>query len=447
MSQAAAPFANPFDAVSGLRIELPEGAELPRWTLVRRARRATQPVDIPARVDKGLRDVAAAVPGGLRGRRVAVAAGSRGITDVACVVRATVRALRDLGADPFVVPAMGSHGSSDASGQAEVLGDLGISEQTVEAPVRATMETAVVGVTATGMPVHLDRHVAESDGVVVVNRVKPHTDFTGDFGSGLAKMAVIGLGNAAGAALVHAAGSAELPRRIREGVDVLRESGLLLGGVAIVEDGTTTAHVQVVPGSGIGGPAEGALLDRAQDLHGHLPFDQIDVLVVDAMGKDISGSGMDTNVIGRFWIPGVEEPPGPRIDVVTVHDLTHPSHGNASGIGLADLVPFRILQTIDLEATYLNAITSGTGGLRRSRIPMALPTDGDVVHAAVTMSAQPDPARARIVRIRSTLHTDEILVSEPLMAQVRADASLETVGAPLPVSFGARGELPPWPSS
>ena len=435
-----------FAAVAGLDVELPGESRLPPWTLVRRRHQPTGRVDVAARVRAGIGELAAGAADGLTGARIAVAAGSRGIVDIAEVVASTVRALRDCGADPFVVPAMGSHGSSEAAGQVAVLADLGITEEAVGAPIHATMETVVVGTTASGVPVHLDRIAAGADGVVVVNRIKPHTDFLGDFGSGLAKMSVIGLGNAAGATTAHAAGSAQLPRRIREAADVLRKSGILLGGVGIIEDSAgSIAHIEVVPAGDIGGEAERKLLERAHHLHGQLPFGNVDVLVVDAMGKDISGCGMDTNVLGRFWIPGVDEPAGPHIAAVTVHRLTDASHGNASGIGMADLIPFRLLDSVDLHATYLNAMTSGTGGLRRSRMPMALPTDRDVLHAAVRMCGQPDPELARIVRIRSTLHTDLLLVSEPLLPEVAADSTLEVLGEPTPVMFGPTGELPPWP--
>lgn len=439
--------ANPFTSVADLHVSLPEGAALPRLSHVRRVREVPVPIDVASLVSEGVRRLAAERPGGLVGARIAVGVGSRGIAGIAEVVACTVQALRLCGAEPFIVPAMGSHGSSEADGQVEVLADLGVTEESVGAAVVATMETVVVGTTASGAPVHLDRAAAAGDGVVVVNRVKPHTDFSGGFGSGLAKMSVIGLGNARGATVTHAAGSAALPRRIRESVAVLRDAGILLGGVGILEDASgRLAQIEVVPASGIGGDAERSLLEKAHGLHGFLPFDDLDVLIVDAMGKNISGCGMDTNVLGRFWVPGVDEPAAPRIAAVTVHRLTEESHGNASGIGLADVVPFRLLDSVDLHATYLNAMTSGTGGLRRSRIPIALPTDRDVVLAALRMCGRSDPARARVVRMRSTLHTDELLVSDALLAEVASDPGLQVIGQAQPFVFGDAGELSPWPS-
>lgn len=433
------------EAVSDMRVDLPDGAELPRWVLVRRRSAPPAEVDFDAVVGSGIRDLADGL-GGLAGRRIAVGVGSRGIRDVAAVVAATVAALREQGAEPFVVPAMGSHGSSQASGQAMVLADLGVTEEALGVPVTATMDTVVLGRTRSGVLVHLDAAVATADGVIVVNRVKPHTDFAGDFGSGLAKMAAIGLGNITGATVVHADGSAELPRVITEFVEVLRDAGVLLGGVAIVEDVLgRTAEVAVVTAEGVAGDHERRLVARARSLHGRLPFGDLDVLVVDTMGKEISGAGMDTNVLGRFWIPGVPEPAGPHIAVVTVHQLTAASHGNASGLGLADLVPAGLMSNVDLAATYLNALASGTGGLRRTRLPIVLPTDRDVVHAAARMCGRRTIEDIRLVRVLSTLHLGEMLVSEPLLDEVSDDPSLEVVDEPRPVVFGPQGELPAWP--
>lgn len=445
MSQAPAATLTPLlDQVADLHVPLPEGVTLPRWVRARVPPAPRSRVDIDDVVGRGIAQLGRE-QGGLAGRRVAVGVGSRGVRDVAALVRATVRALQDAGAEPFIVPAMGSHGSSQAEGQAQVLADYGVTAETMGVPVRATMETVEVGRTQGGVPVRVDRFVVESDGAIVVNRVKPHTDFAGDFGSGLAKMAAIGLGNIDGATLVHADGSAELPRVISEWVDVMREKDLLRGGVAVVEDEAGhSAHVEVVAPSGVAGPAEEALLRRAHELHGHLPFDHLDVLLVDRMGKDVSGAGMDTNVIGRFWVPGVQEPEG-MLDArtVCVFELTPASHGNASGLGMADMIPRRLADQVDLRATYINSLTSSTGGVRRSRFPMVLPTDRDVVHAAARMCGRRDLSRLRLVRIESTLQVGQMLITEALVDEAQ-DKGLEIVGDAEPISFTTDGRLASW---
>ncbi|WP_153396763.1 nickel pincer cofactor-dependent isomerase, group 22 [Ornithinicoccus halotolerans] len=433
------------DPVADLHVDLPDGASLPPWALVRRKARPEADVDVDGVVGPGIAALAESL-GGLTGKRIAVGAGSRGIRDVATVVGATVRALQAVGAEPFIVPAMGSHGSSEAAGQAQVLADYGITEDTMGVPVVATIETIELGQTASGVTVRLDRAVSQGDGVILVNRVKPHTDFAGDFGSGLAKMSAIGLGNISGATLTHADGSAELPRVISEISQVMKDKGVLLGGVAIVEDELgRTAHVEVVPPAGIAGDQERQLLERARSLHGHLPFEDLDLLVVDEMGKNVSGAGMDTNVIGRFWVPRVPEPAGPHISAITVHSLTEESHGNASGLGLADVIPMRMAAQLDLRASWINALTSSTGGLRRSRTPMVLPTDRDVVHAAARMSGRRDLSALRMARVVNTLQLGKMMVSEPLLAELAGHDDLEVVGDPVPVEFTAEGGLPAWP--
>jgi hypothetical protein len=428
-----------FAAVEGLRL----AGEVSDVVPVRRTRTGQPTVD----------DVAAATrhalgpvrPRVAPGDRIAVTAGSRGIRDIAAVVRAAVAWLRDAGAEPFVVPAMGSHGGGTAEGQRAVLADLGIVESTVGAPVVATMETVEVGRLPNGVPVHHDAAVAAADGVLLVNRVKPHTDYHGPVESGLAKILAIGLGNHRGAQSLHAGGVAELGATIKAAADLVLAQGTVLGGLGIVENAAErTAAVELVLPEQIGGPGETALLRRAGELLARLPFTDIDVLVVDLMGKDRSGTGMDTNVLGRCWVPGVPEFAQPRITVVTVHGLSSGSHGNAAGIGLADLAPVRLLDGIDVRASYLNAITSGTGGLRRSRMPMLLADDAAVLRAATAMCGRRDRSDVRLARIRDTLTPDDLLVSPALLPEVAAHPELAVIGEPRPLVTAA-GELAPWP--
>lgn len=424
----------PFAAVEGLRLS----GEVPDVVPVRRTR-----PEQPAVADVGAATARALEPVRPRirpGDRVAVTAGSRGIHDIATVVRAAVAWLRAAGAEPFVVPAMGSHGGATAEGQRAVLAELGIVEETVGAPVVATMETVEIGRLDDGTTVHHDAAVAAADGVLLVNRVKPHTDYHGPVESGLAKILAIGLGNHEGARTLHAGGVAALGATIKAAADVLLKQGTVLGGLGIVENAAErTAAVELVLPDDIGGEGETALLRRAGELMARLPFTELDVLVVDEMGKDRSGTGMDTNVLGRCWVPGVPEFPEPRITVVTVHGLSAASHGNAAGIGLADLAPVRLLDGIDVRASYLNAITSGTGGLRRSRMPMLLEDDAAVLRAAISMCGRRDRAGVRLARIRDTLTPDELLVSPALLPEVTEHPELEVAGEPHPLVTTAGG--------
>jgi hypothetical protein len=371
--------------------------------------------------------------------RVAVGVGSRGIANLPGIVRGAVQGLRDAGWSPFLVPAMGSHGAATAAGQVEVLAAMGVTEKTVGAPVRATMETRVVG-EVDGQPYPVDAIAVEAGAVFLVARVKPHTSFRGRIESGPAKMCAVGLGKQPGAQLIHNRGSAGLARRVPAAPRVLEAAGLLLGSVAIVENQRDeTARIEGLPAAAVGGEPEAELLEEARRLLPRLPFPEIDVLVVDRMGKDISGAGMDTNVINRYRIVGQEETGEPAITAITVLDLTEASHGNAAGIGLADFIPARLLAKIDVEALYTNSITAGQIALERVQLPMVLATDRDAVAAAVQMCGVP-PAAVRLVRIRDTLHTEVMAVSAALLEQA---SGLEVVGPRTPLAFDAEGRLRP----
>jgi len=305
---------------------------------------------------------------------VAITAGSRGIHDKPAVLRAAGDWLRSVGAEPFVVPAMGSHGGATAEGQVQLLADLGMTEQTLGMPIRATMETVELDRLPGGPAVHLDAHAAKADGILAVNRVKAHTDFQAEIESGLAKIVAIGLGKQRGAEGIHRFGPANLGVWVPQVARRIIDTGKVLGGLAIIENAhDRAARIALVAAQDIGGAAEAALLTEAKRLMGRLPFETIDVAVLDAMGKNISGSGMDTNVIGRMMIRGSAEFERPRITNIAVLDVTDASHGNAIGVGLADFIPFRILEKIDLRAAYINAMTSGLGGPQRGSCPWRCP--------------------------------------------------------------------------
>ncbi|MEV6410961.1 DUF2088 domain-containing protein [Kribbella sp. NPDC051718] len=431
----------PFEAVRGLR---PTGT-LPQVTPIRRLLHDVPTEDDPyAAAQRALEPLATAIH---PGDRIAVTAGSRGIHDLVTVVRAAVDWLRARGAEPFVVPAMGSHGGATADGQREMLAGLGVTEESIGCPIEATMETVVLGNLPDGTPVHHDALAAKADGVLLINRVKPHTDFHGPVESGLGKILAIGLGNHQGAAALHAGGIPLLGSSIEQAARTVIAAGKILGGLAIIENAyEKTASVELVTPDGIAGAAENALLQRAGSLLARLPFDDLDVLVVDEMGKDKSGTGMDTNVLGRCWVYGIPEFESPSIAAVSVHRLSEASHGNASGLGLADVIPARMLEQIDLRASYVNALTSGAGGARRSRLPMVLEDDAAAILGAVTMSGRRDWSELRLARIADTLRPNELMVTPALLAEVGDRFDLEITGTARELT-GPTGELTSWGES
>jgi hypothetical protein len=374
--------------------------------------------------------------------RVAITAGSRGIRDLALVIRAAGEFLRALGAEPFVVPAMGSHGGATVAGQLQVLAHLGVTEDAVSMPILATMDTVIIGRCKDGPTIHLDSYAAKADAILLVNRVKPHTDFRGLVESGLAKICAVGLGNQRGAQAIHAYGAGALARLIPEIAKQVIGSVNVLGGLAVIENALDlTARISFVPGPEIGGDAEADLLRQAGSLMGGLPFEELDVLVVDELGKDKSGSGMDTNVIGRTKIRGVADSARPRIATITVHAVSAAAKGNGLGIGLADYIPFRVLEQIDLFTMYVNAMTAGNSGTQRVQIPIALPTDRDAIAAAILTCGRPDTNEVRLVRIRDTLDLSHLLVSGSLRSAVEATPGLVIEGEPAPMSFDELGNL------
>ena len=353
------------------------------------------------------------------GMTIAVGAGSRGLTGRVDVLRGTIEGLRDLGAEPFVVPAMGSHGGATADGQRGMLEELGMTEAAIGAEIRATMETVQVAETADGMPIYLDLNAAAADRILPVNRVKPHTCFHGPIESGCTKMAVVGFGKQPGAAQIHACGPVEMRDRLLRGIDALRSTGRLLGGVATVESTTgEVVRVQCFNANEVGGDAERELLDHARELVPPLPFPQIDVLIIERGGKDISGTTMDPNVTGRFWIHGLDDPAAPRVSNIVLLDITEVSGGNVLGIGLADFIPAAVANQIDWQKTYVNCFTAGPSGVRRSRMPMVLPDEEACIKAALSMCGRAVEEPKRVVRIASTLHMSRCWVSDALLADL-----------------------------
>jgi hypothetical protein len=359
------------------------------------------------------------------GMTVAVGGGSRGLTDRTALLKGVIAGLRELGAEPFVVPAMGSHGGATAEGQKSMLEHLGMNEKAIGAEIRATMETVEVARTPSGMPLYLDRHAAGADRILPVNRIKPHTCFKGPIESGCTKMAVVGFGKQPGAAQIHACGPVEMRNRILDGIAALRSTGRILGGVASIESaGGDVVKVQALTSDEVGGEVEQALTDYARTLVPSLPFPQIDVLVIDRGGKDISGTTIDPNVTGRFWVHGLDDLSEPDVSTIVLLDVTDVSGGNVLGIGFADFIPVSLARKIDFRKTYINCFTAGIAGVRRSRMPMVLPTDDDCVKAALSMCGRAFDQPKRVVRIESTLHLTRCWVSDQLLGELPDGAQI-----------------------
>ncbi len=358
-----------------------------------------------------------------RGSRVAIAVGSRGIADLTLLVRATVAHLRDRGHAPFIVPAMGSHGGATAEGQAAVLAKLGIDEAGVGAPVRASMATVELGRTTDGIPCRFDAEAFGSDAVVVVARVKSHTSFDRPIESGLLKMLAVGLGKQDGARNVHRLGPAGFTETIPALAAITLANAPIACGLAVVENAAhrLVAIEAVTPADFAA--ADERLLKQAKSLLARLPFRRLDALLVEEIGKEISGSGMDYAVTGRTDLRGIPNPDHILVSKLAVLRLTKATQGNAIGIGLADFVPLACANAVDLKSMYENAITAAIG--EKARLPIVLPTEREVLQALVLTSWARDSATLRYCQIRNTLDLDEVLVSRPLLDELGGDAAAE----------------------
>jgi hypothetical protein len=410
---------------------------LPKMLRLRQSFPRPRVTDIPATVAERLQ--AAGLPI-RRGDTVAVGAGSRGIANIDVIVGAAVRWLRDLGARPFVFPAMGSHGGGTPEGQLSVLAHYGITEATMGCPIRATMEVTQVG-EALGLPVWLDRQAGEADWIGLVNRIKPHTDFKGSIESGLFKMMTIGLGKYKGAIQYHRANVQHGYETVITAVGREMLARARIGfGLGVVENGDDeTAHIEAFAAAELEA-GERRLLKSAREWMARLPFSPIDVLIVEQMGKNISGSGMDTNVIGRPTNPFEPFPADPKILWIAVLDLTEESYGNAIGIGNADFTTRRLVDKIEMKPTLINAITACSPGM--AKVPATYETDREAVETALSCVGLTPPERARVVRIRSTLVLGELEVSEAYAAEVARRGDLSVVGESR-LEFDVTGRLRP----
>ncbi|HEY0582633.1 MAG TPA: DUF362 domain-containing protein [Chloroflexota bacterium] len=361
------------------------------------------------------------------GWSVAITAGSRGIADIPLVIRSVAEVVREAGAEPFVVPAMGSHGGATPDGQRHVLAEYGITEQSVGAPIRATMDTVELGRLPSGAVVHFDAHAARANATIVVNRVKAHTAFRGDIESGLCKMTAVGLGKQRGAEQIHAHG---LREHIPLGASVALERANIVAGLALVENAAHQLAVvrATLPGGFL--ETDRQLLRTANSFMPRVPFDHLHLLVVGWLGKNLSGSGMDYNVVGMWRRIGGE--PVPDFERIAVLDITDESDGNGLGVGIADFTTRRLYDKLDLSKMYMNGLTANA--LAAIKVPIVMDSDRQALEVALHSVGQSSTARVAIVR--STLELDEVWVSEALLDEVEANPRLHVLGPPAPLAFG-----------
>lgn len=372
-----------------------------------------------------------------KGRSIAIAVGSRGISNQDKVVRILVDFLKQRGAFPFIVPAMGSHAAADAVHQKEMLEGLGISERRMGAPIRSTMEVMEIGTSSSGLPVYVDKNAYAADGIVLVNRIKAHTAFVGPVQSGLLKMAVIGLGKQRGAEICHELGFGEMSQRIIEIAEVSFAKLPILFGIGLIENANHgTAELHVLEGKEIP-HREPELLKRALELMARVPFAKVDAMIIDQIGKEISGSGMDSNVTGRYHTGFGSG--GPEVTRIAVLDISEASHNNGAGLGIADVTTYRAFRKFDFGETYPNILTSNTP--ISVKIPMVLPNDRNAVQGAIKTCLLGDKSKTRLVRIKDTLHVGEMEVSATLLDEVEANSRLELLEGPYDLPFNENGDL------
>jgi Lactate racemase N-terminal domain len=414
----------------------------PRMARIRQKFEGHHPVNAPAEVERELRRLGLGQK--VRpGQTVAITVGSRGIANIAEITKAICDVVRSLGAKPVIIPAMGSHGGGTAEGQREIIESYGVTEEFTGAEIRSSMQTVIVDRTPQKIPVHFDRHALECDHVIVAGRIKPHTGFVGDIESGLHKMMLIGLGKHEGAKIYHRAildySFADIIGAV---ASVVLQKCKILCGVAIVENAyDQTALIEAVPPDKFY-ERERALLALAKEWMPRLPFREIGLLIIDEIGKNISGSGMDTNVVGRKF---VGNPDQGRDEVcckrIFIRGLTEETHGNACGIGLAEFTNRRTVEQMDVNVTTINALTGGHPAA--AAIPVTFDTDREVLDAALATVGLDEPENARVVQISNTLQLSEVLVSEACLPEVAGRKDLELLEGPFEMEFDADGFLLP----
>lgn len=413
--------------------------DFPRLYRVRQTFDRTRVQNIPATVQTELKRIT--IESRVKpGQRVALTAGSRGVANIALILKSAVEYLKSLGAKPFIFPAMGSHGGATAEGQSALLAHYNVTEAFTGAPVLSSMEVVEIGRTEDGVPVYIDKNASLADWIIVVNRVKPHTKFKAPIESGLMKMMAIGMGKQKGAEYYHkAALHFTFPKIIVDaGREVLKKAPILCG-LAMVENGyDETAKIAALRPEELEA-RERELQAEAKQMMPRLPFNDIDLLIVDEMGKDISGTGIDPNVTGRNRdLLGVFPHPT-TIKRLFVRDLTENSNGNATGIGLTDLTTKRLVDKINYQATYMNCITGIS--IEKAAVPMHFPTDREAIQVALGSIGLTPPEKSKIVRIKNTLHVDEVEVSEIYREELGQRSDLQVLEGPKAMPFDSQGNL------
>lgn len=371
------------------------------------------------------------------GMRIAITAGSRGIDHLALIIREVVSFLKEQGASPFVIPAMGSHGGSTAEGQLAIVHEYGVTEEYVGCPVVATMDVTQIGELDDGRPIFINRLAAEADGIISLNRIKAHTAFRGNYESGVMKMLTIGLGCQHGAEVCHRQGILNLGPNVEKfAFGILKNANVLLG-VGIIENAyDQTAMVRVMTKEEIP-KMEPELLKIAKSRMACLKLPQVDVLIVDRIGKDISGEGMDPNIAGRWIVPTIQG--GIQASRIGILDITDKTLGNVVGLGMADTCSKRVVDRMSRENTYPNSLTSTVTCL--CKIPMYFDTQKETIQATIKMTPGKTPEEITMIRIRDTLAMDTIWVSENLLPTIRGMRDMEILGLPEELAFDENGDL------
>lgn len=416
--------------------KLADSTRLPKMIKVRQLldRSHIDPTDIPALVMKELEPMRDRIKPKMS---IAITCGSRGVANIAIITKAIVDFVRSCDAEPFVFPAMGSHGGATAEGQTEILTGYGVTEDFIGCPIRATMEVVKLGETEEGMPVFADRYAYNADGIILCGRVKAHTAFRAPYESGILKMAVIGMGKQHGADYIHRDGFADLGRLLPMIAKVVFDNTKILGAVAVAENAfDQTCILEGLLKEEIF-DKEPDILRRSKERMGRIFFDDIDVLVVDQLGKDISGDGMDPNITGRYVVPHMKTEK--NVQHIAVLDLTDASHGNCNGIGVADVTTRRFVEKVDVDCTYPNVLTSTV--LCTPKIPFFTHSDKTCIQVALKTCHYIDREHPRIVHIKDTMRLEEIEISEAMLEEAGSNPNIEIIGEPQDWPFDENGNL------